>query len=955
MGYHAPNAEDVYQYIFRIGRHSSNSLCDGFGWSILFVNDGSEVCKEFLVRYGTELCYRTADRVRFVFFSGLTEEETNELASKANNEWGSQLRVGFLPRIIEAIGRLDYKHRHFEFERDNWDKLRPSALNPLDSRDRINRHLNMECEINSAMPGAEEALLLAQRIGIGRFVPCFLLFSDVGNPSVCLFPIAGKSPEFVYDRLRRWIDKFYEINNVTLLKWTKIEESIKELSKEFKSSVYALSQWYHERNYPWKILQRLAFHQNRLETAAAPSIILLEDIEADQGITWTIRENINTFLKQWRSIEKRIADANNAMKWIGRLRMMNDIKVIHSELLQFKNIRGFEIPESIQKIITSACKFFNVPPILPSPNSNVIKWWRSEHGRPLSRNNYEKHRPQWVTYSKKKYSSNAIGRTGEIRSSEFAVVNDVAMAQFVDCDANSAADKTLLALAQYLGVLPEDSSWQQSVSSYREVLVDYFTRLKNYAPAMIVHFGSVLNPPLRWGECIPSVDQRQGQQLNQCLQLLPRLNAIVEIALNEWDAITGSEERRRLEQQKTALTEIYLGIKAWLSEGDLLESDKASIWLAVVSSLSGTRKNLEDKIFSQVKETRTVLFPGRVFSRADATHLLQLLDDYDHAVNSLTMPFENDRDVLRLSLDIPLLHTTNFGKNELLVSPGNKVKNDLLIAVKDAEEAVGKWNSVKNDVRDNSPAGRLYIALQEILSTNGLKELHRKLGSKKPEEVIIALSSKVQIVQVIEDLNLQELLALENKVCIGNDFAKPIKSDTKDEILQSILVAVGLSSSKFPNEDMQCKADSLEDKSRRGQFDIFLAHNSKDKSQVLCLGKILRSRGIYPWIDVEQIPPGRWFQDVLQSGIRSVKSAAIIIGTSGVGKWQAIEINVFFSRCVEKAIPIIPVLLPGTNSIPEGLIFLRELQQVRFEKEISEDAGISSLIWAITGKKPEIF
>jgi hypothetical protein len=122
---------------------------------------------------------------------------------------------------------------------------------------------------------------------------------------------------------------------------------------------------------------------------------------------------------------------------------------------------------------------------------------------------------------------------------------------------------------------------------------------------------------------------------------------------------------------------------------------------------------------------------------------------------------------------------------------------------------------------------------------------------------------------------------------------------------------------------------------------------------VLRLGSLLRNHGIYPWIDVEQIPPGRWFQDVLQSAIRIVKSAAIVIGSSGMGKWQAVEMKAFVSRCVESGIPIIPVLLPGTESIPTELTFLRELNYVRFKKDITEDAGISSLIWGITGKKPE--
>src|SRR5205809_695916 len=98
MGYHAPNADEVYRYIFRLD-HAREELSDGFSWSILFVNDSSQVCRDFLEQYGTELCYRTADRIRFVFFSGLTAEETQEVANRANQGGG------FLAGIIKAATR----------------------------------------------------------------------------------------------------------------------------------------------------------------------------------------------------------------------------------------------------------------------------------------------------------------------------------------------------------------------------------------------------------------------------------------------------------------------------------------------------------------------------------------------------------------------------------------------------------------------------------------------------------------------------------------------------------------------------------------------------------------------------------------------------------------------------------------------------------------------------------
>jgi cell division septum initiation protein DivIVA len=810
----------------------------------------------------------------------------------------------------------------------------------------------MECEINSAMPGAEEALLLAQRIGIGRFVPCFLLFSDVGSPSVCLFPVARKSPEFVFERLRTWIDTFYEINNSTLHHWAKIEKSVEEISEAFKSSVYALSRWRNERSEAWNLLQRLSFHQHRLQSAA-PSIAILDEIESDRKLTWEIRSSIRTFCEQWRSIEKRIENAHRAMKWVDKLKSMQNSSVCQAELRQFKEGEGSKLPESLRTAIEAALAAFTVPPLPLSPNDCVLQWWRSEHGRPLSRNRYDKHRHHWATYSKAKYGISAVGRAAEIRREEFTVVQTVVYSQPVNSDSTSAADEALLALAGHLSISPEEPSWRQAVSSYRDVLIDYFNRLKNNAPVWVMQFGSAAVPVLCWGECIPSVDQLQKNQHAQCLLLLTRLNAIVERASREWDEIIGIEERRRAEQQRVALTEVYSCVESWFSASNLLETDRLSIWHAVISILSGTRRDLEDKVFSQVKEAKAATFPGRALSRSDARHLLTLLDGYDQAVNSLVMPFENDRDVLRVSLDTPMCYVLDKRHLEEAVSPGARARNSLLKTASEAEEAIGKWTLVKREANENSPAGRLYLELEEILAPGRLEELRTGVGPGDTQETIAALSDRNRILRILDDLRLQELLALENRVSAVGCPSKSSKPDTKEEIVQSILTAIGLAGGATSIDNDRCDTKLLKEKASRGQFDVFLAHNSEDKASVLRLGSRLRSRGIYPWIDVEQVPPGRWFQDVLQSAIRMVKSAAIVIGSSGIGKWQAVEMKAFVSRCVESGIPIIPVLLPGTESMPAELTFLRELNYVRFEKDITEDAGISSLIWGITGKKPE--
>ncbi len=137
------------------------------------------------------------------------------------------------------------------------------------------------------------------------------------------------------------------------------------------------------------------------------------------------------------------------------------------------------------------------------------------------------------------------------------------------------------------------------------------------------------------------------------------------------------------------------------------------------------------------------------------------------------------------------------------------------------------------------------------------------------------------------------------------------------------------------------------------EYDVFLAHNSADKAQVEVIAQALRRRSLNPWLDKEQIPPGHWFQDVIQQAIRDVKSAAIFIGTQGLGRWQIVELRSFISQCVNRNIPVIPVLLPGVIEIPTGLVFLKEFNWVEFSYDIDDAAALDNLEWGITGEHPK--
>ncbi|GIF25384.1 hypothetical protein Ate02nite_81140 [Paractinoplanes tereljensis] len=80
-------------------------------------------------------------------------------------------------------------------------------------------------------------------------------------------------------------------------------------------------------------------------------------------------------------------------------------------------------------------------------------------------------------------------------------------------------------------------------------------------------------------------------------------------------------------------------------------------------------------------------------------------------------------------------------------------------------------------------------------------------------------------------------------------------------------------------------------------------------------------------------------------------AAAVCIGPGGVGRWQALENRTFLEQCVNRGVPVIPVLLPGVDRVPEDLPFLQNLHHVLFATHMTEKAALDQLVWGITGHR----
>ncbi|MEF8733984.1 MAG: toll/interleukin-1 receptor domain-containing protein [Candidatus Accumulibacter meliphilus] len=139
-------------------------------------------------------------------------------------------------------------------------------------------------------------------------------------------------------------------------------------------------------------------------------------------------------------------------------------------------------------------------------------------------------------------------------------------------------------------------------------------------------------------------------------------------------------------------------------------------------------------------------------------------------------------------------------------------------------------------------------------------------------------------------------------------------------------------------------------------FDVFLSHNSDDKTAVKTLGAALKRRGLKVWLDEWELRPGTTWQDALEDIVTGCKSATVCFGGSGIGPWEEPEMRALLKRFLSEkkignVVPIIPVLLPGAPPDVKLPVFLEAFTWVDLRHGLTAE-GLERLKWGITGKKP---
>jgi hypothetical protein len=137
-------------------------------------------------------------------------------------------------------------------------------------------------------------------------------------------------------------------------------------------------------------------------------------------------------------------------------------------------------------------------------------------------------------------------------------------------------------------------------------------------------------------------------------------------------------------------------------------------------------------------------------------------------------------------------------------------------------------------------------------------------------------------------------------------------------------------------------------------FDVFLAHNSKDKDMIATIAESIEDSGLKPWLDKDQILGGDLILDEIETAISRSECAAFFIGKHGLGPWHRSEMRSLIQQSIDDGFRVIPILLPGvTVDIlkTKDFSFLRQRSSIELKSLSEYDSFLDQFLRSIRGSK----
>lgn len=136
-------------------------------------------------------------------------------------------------------------------------------------------------------------------------------------------------------------------------------------------------------------------------------------------------------------------------------------------------------------------------------------------------------------------------------------------------------------------------------------------------------------------------------------------------------------------------------------------------------------------------------------------------------------------------------------------------------------------------------------------------------------------------------------------------------------------------------------------------FDVLLVYFPADEPAAESIAKHLKDKNINVWVQFEKVRPSQLTHGVILQAISNAKTAAIIFGPESPDAWEIRKAVNVASRCIQDGMEVIPIMLPGTDRIPDDLAPIEGGLLVKFKDSVTDDRALATLEWGITGNRRE--
>ena len=854
MGYTVPSAQNIYQYIFRLDKQS-RTLTDGFGFSIIFVNDDSYVCRDFISRYFVDLCYRTADRIRIIFFSDLPNsdfekalsqmysshrfDETGMLGAVVNsfsknsshsdeiqmrllNEFLESLsfrdylatdhilsRISEIwgPRYSDALYRLVIEHKngdsdvaerqvnelvqkmrnsknlpsHDPFRRvymDHWRDLTPPQLTPIDSPERT-QTLSYNVQMNTSMPGIGESMLFAARLGIGRFTPCFVFFTDVGELAIDVFPIKDFSAEKIYEQLRTWIDEFYEENHNNIDRWKNVEDEIVKFTRSIEYPFSRLTTWLKKGDELWSELRlsaQLIVELNEVLPNPEKYKLTLDKLQpSTSGCRDVVEKCRKNFAELYKKKNKHEENQQALSDVINKLKDVSDFQIVHETIQLVRN--DLAIPSKLLSengVLNKALNDLGAQQQrinIVDPENELIIWWTQiQESLPLI-NDYKFNRTIWG-FAKDKTEQDIFAEYNSLKDFIFSLPLSDKLEEMME--------KTGMFVAGILDTDPNSSEWNKSFATYSYKLKPFLSQLCEKKPIWI-HKNET---ELKVCDVIP-FRGRKKVNFKDVLGLVKEsdpLFTILQQATINWQKIKKEYVEESIKRALFWRDQIILALSEFQEEPLDLSSEETVAYSTCIRNLWTIRDRSESELVSLANSFSEINNLHSQVENHDVDRFLRLLDEYELAVNHLIYPYKRDSKVQSIKLPGSISFTLDLNVHDQQNS-SDHLRSDLHTAKQNILNSSKLFQDGQKRYSTITPSALL---AHEISKTTTEKTIFVEDQGKVDSKVPFG------VVDVLEKLSDEDLYSVWSST-----MASPSREKSRKELIDTLLTITGTISTEF--------------------------------------------------------------------------------------------------------------------------------------------------------------